>query len=249
MSTNRPWPPLANPPKLATGDVHAWILPLDVSPGDYERLVATLSPDERQRASEFRLEEPRRRFVVARGALRTLLGSYLSMPSTEIEFTVEGNQKPRLAETQEAFDLRFNVSHSGELALIGVALGCEIGIDIERIRDIKNMEQLARRYFHPNEINDLLTISTADRNDAFLQCWTAKEAILKAVGLGIQGDLASFAVPLDNNWQGWIECIANRATGQRSRCWLERLAPHDDYVAAIACVESQRNVQSFTFAI
>ncbi len=249
MPTNRPWPPLANPPKLVTGDVHAWVVPLDVSQQDYERLVATLSPDERQRASEFRLEEPRRRFAVARGTLRRLLSGYMNASPTGIEFKVEGNQKPRLAEKHDATNLRFNVSHSGSLALIGVALGCELGIDIERIRNIKNMEQLARRYFHPNEIDDLLTISTADRNDAFLQCWTAKEAILKAIGLGIQGDLASFAVPLDNNWQGWIECIANRATGQRSRCWLERLTPRNDYVAAIACVESERNVQKFTFVI
>src|SRR4051794_36608961 len=84
MPTNRHWPPLAQPPALAADDVHAWTVPLDVPKQEYDEILATLATDECERASEFRFDDPRRRFVVARGALRCLLGAYLRIAPTEI---------------------------------------------------------------------------------------------------------------------------------------------------------------------
>ena len=121
MPTNRPWPPLAKPPQLGTDDVHAWAVPLDVPKQTYEGLLATLAPDERQRASEFRFDDPRRRYVIARGTLRRLLGEYLHAEPTSIELTIDQNKKPRLASQHATANLHFNVSHSGDLAVIGFA--------------------------------------------------------------------------------------------------------------------------------
>jgi 4'-phosphopantetheinyl transferase len=249
MPTNRHWPPLAKPPQLGTDDVHAWAVPLDVSQQAYDGLLATLAPDERERASDFRFDAPRWRYVIARGTLRTLLGAYLHLEPTEIELTIDENQKPYLAGKLAVADLHFNVSHSGELALIGFALGCKVGIDVEQLRNVGHREQIAQRFFHPSETRAVLGAPESEQTLAFLRCWTGKESILKALGTGIVGNLSDFQVPLRDDWQGWVECSASAPYGQRSRCWLEQLTPRDDYVAAIACVESKRLVRSYTFAI
>jgi 4'-phosphopantetheinyl transferase len=248
MPTNRHWPLLAMPPELAANEVQAWAVPLDVSQHVYQNLRATLAPDECTRANDFHFEEPRRRYVIARGTLRRLLGKYLDLQPAEINLAIDGNQKPRLATKHEESGLHFNVSHSGDLAVIGFALGCEVGIDVEQVRDIGHMEQIARRFFHSSETNAVLSAPETARNLAFLRCWTGKEAILKALGTGIVGNLADFQVPLDNDWQGWVECAAHLPHGRRSRCWLEQLTPNGGYVSAIACVESKRLVRSYTLA-
>jgi 4'-phosphopantetheinyl transferase len=249
MTTNRHWLPLAVPPELAADDVHAWVVPLDVSQQAYDDLFGTLAPDERKRAIDFRFDEPRRRYVIARGALRRLLGTYLHVHPTEVGLSTDGNQKPHLAVKHAAPDLHFNVSHSGDLAVIALALGCEVGIDVEQLRNVGHLEQIARRFFHPLESNAVLSTPVSDRNLAFLRCWTAKESILKAWGTGIVGNLAGFQVPIENDWKGWVECSAGFRDEHRSRCWLEQLTPCDNYVGAIACVESKPVVRTYTFAM
>jgi 4'-phosphopantetheinyl transferase len=246
MPLNCHWPPIAKPPQLHTNDVQAWAVPLDVSQQAYESLLGLLASDERRRASEFRFDDPRRRYVVARGALRRLLGNYLQVDPADVGLTTDGNQKPHLAVKHAAAGLHFNVSHSGDLAVIGYALGCEVGIDVEELREVCHLEQIARRFFHPSETSAVLSTPASDRSLAFLRCWTGKESLLKALGTGIVGNLADFQIPVDGNWQGWIDCSAG-PDGHGSRCWLEQLTPCDHYVAAIACVESKRLLRSYAF--
>jgi 4'-phosphopantetheinyl transferase len=248
MQTNVHWPPLAKPPELTAHDVHAWAVPLDVSQHAYESLSVTLASNERERASEFRFDDPRRRYVITRGTLRRLLANYIHSHPTEIELNIDEKQKPQLARKHAAADLHFNVSHSGDLAVIGIALGSKVGIDVEQLREVGHLEQIARRFFHPAETSELLAEPARSRNVAFLRCWTGKEAIVKALGTGIVGNLAGFQVPVDHDdWQGWIETSAKSPHRPLSRCWLEQLTPRDDYVAAIACVESKRLLRKFTF--
>src|SRR3954451_16711337 len=118
MQTNRHWPPIANPPELTAHDVHAWAVPLDVSQRTYDGLVAMLAPNEVERAREFRFDDPRRRYVITRGTLRRLLANYLHAHPTEVELTIDENQKPQLANKHAPANLHFNVSHSGDLAVI-----------------------------------------------------------------------------------------------------------------------------------
>jgi 4'-phosphopantetheinyl transferase len=246
MPTNRHWPLRAKPPELAANEVHAWAVPLGVSQQACENLRTTLADDECARADDFHFEEPRRRYVIARGTLRRLLGQYLDLQPAEINLAIGRHQKPRLATKHEESGLHFNVSHSGDLAVIAVALSCEVGIDVERLREVGHMEQIAKRFFHPSETNAVLSAPEPARNLAFLRCWTGKEAILKALGTGIVGNLADFQVPLGNEWQGWVECAARLPHGRRSRCWIEQLTPKDGYVSAIACVESKRLIRRYT---
>lgn len=246
MKTN--WPDAAAPVELASDVAHVWAVPLTVDPDVLEESWSMLSADERDRAKVFRFEEPRRRFLIARRALRNLLGGYLGLQPTAIELTAADNGKPRLADKHAASGLHFNVSHSGDLALIIVAAGCEVGADVELVRDVGHMEQIAQRFFHPSETKALLDMPAAGRSSMFLRCWTGKEAVLKAYGTGITGLLSDFEVPLGEYWEGWIQTYANSQADGRPRCWLEQLTVCDGYVGAVACVESKREVRCFTFS-
>ena len=236
------------PPKLAADEAHVWAVPLVESEPTEHELLAALSADEQARAKEFRFDVPRRQFIVTRGVLRILLGHYLDERPAEIAFGFEAVAKPRLANKYAASDLRFNVSHSGDLALIAVTLGSDVGIDVEQCRPVKQLDQLARRYFHPAEIEAVLATASDARNDAFMRCWTGKEAVLKAHGVGIAGSLDAFQVPLAESFEGWIDLSALPKVGNTSQCWLQRLVPRDDYVAAIALLGGQRRVVCQTFS-
>jgi 4'-phosphopantetheinyl transferase len=236
------------PPPLGAENAHVWAVRLDGNADGAAPSLEALSADERQRADEFRLERPRRQFVITRRALRRLLAQYLVLPPAEVEFTFEAIAKPRLAKKHAMSELRFNVTHSGDLALVAVTRGCDMGVDVERFRTVKQLEQLARRYFHPQEIEAVLQTPREERNAAFLRCWTAKEAVLKAFGTGIAGCLDAFAVPLDSSFAGWIDLSKLQTSGKAASCWLERLKPNDDYPAAVAFVGAKRLVQCFAFA-
>ena len=249
MPVNLHWPPTAQPPELTTHAAHVWAVPLDVSQRTYDGLLATLAPDEQTRANEFRFDEPRRRYVVARGALRRLLGQYLDVAPPDIALTADEHRKPHVAEKHAASTVQFNVSHSGELAVIGFATGCKVGVDVEQLRDVHQLEQIARRFFHPSETNAVLAAPEPSRNLNFLRCWTGKEAVLKAVGTGILANLAGFQVPVEECRQGWIECATSETAEKNNRCWLEQLNPCNGYVAAIACVEANRSVNTYAFTM
>jgi len=242
------WPQINQPVPLAAGEAHVWAVPLDISQAVWATLWDTLSSDERERADDFRFDPPRERFVIARGVLRRLLGDYLRVAPTAIEIVVDDTGKPRLAPQHAAAGLHFNVSHSGDLVMIAVTADCEVGIDVECVRDVSHLEQIARRFFHPSETSAVLGAEAARRNEAFFRCWTAKEAVLKAIGTGITGSLAEFQVPIgDTPSQSWIEWPV--PPSERRRCWLQQLDPCEGYMAAIACVQSQPAVRCFALSL
>jgi 4'-phosphopantetheinyl transferase len=204
-----------------------------------------LAPDERERAERYRLDEPRDRFVSSRAALRMLLGEYLGVPPAEVVFMYDGSGKPRLHDESNPDGLCFNLAHSGDLAVVVVARGCEVGIDVERLRAVSHWEQIARRYFHKSEVDEVCRSADALQGTAFLRCWTAKEAIVKAIGTGLSCPLTSFRVPVRQQRGEWVS-VATSNVGPPTRCWLEQLTPYQGYVGAIACVESQRRLECST---
>lgn len=205
-----------------------------------------LTASERQRADAFQLNEARGRFVAARAALRVLLGRYLELAPSEIGFAIGTNGKPYLADGHSADGLQFNVAHSGNIALIAVTRGHEIGVDVERVRSVSNLEPIARRYFHPAEIATILSAPPAQREAAFMRCWTGKEAVLKAIGTGIGDSLASFHVPVDSNMEMFVNPFL-RAQNRTVRCWLSRLDIGGDYAAAVAVVGGKARLRCMSF--
>jgi 4'-phosphopantetheinyl transferase len=179
---------------LPEGDVHVWRARLDLALEEREALAVSLSVDERERAARFHFERDRNRFQVARGVLRELLGRYLGLPPARIELTRLPGGKPILQDREAR--LRFNVSHSGGLALLAFAQGRELGVDLEAERSLPEMESLAERNFSPAEVEAWRALAPGERPAAFFRAWTRKEAFLKATGEGLFRSLDSFDVAL-----------------------------------------------------
>jgi 4'-phosphopantetheinyl transferase len=171
-----------------------------------------LPEDERRRAAAFAFDRDRRRFIAARARLRQLLGERLGAAPASVELVYRANGKPELAPGHWR-DLRFNVAHSGELAVYAFADGAEVGIDVEALREFEDADAIAARVFSPGE-------HQAYRAFGFFYCWTRKEAYLKALGLGLGEDLRA----LD--------------TSRLPRGWrVESFAPVPGFVAALAVRE------------
>jgi 4'-phosphopantetheinyl transferase len=151
-----------------------------------------LSADEKDRGNRFYRERDRRRFIVAHGAVRTILAEYLQADPREVRFASGRSGKPFLPATS----LRFNLSHSGELAVVAVGFEREVGIDIEEHRDVSDALQIAVRFFAASETERLQRIADDPvmLATSFLRCWTRKEAFVKAVGQGLSYPLNSFEV-------------------------------------------------------
>lgn len=170
---------------LPENEVHLWRASLQVALADLARIEETLAPDEHARAAGFRFAEDRRRFTAARGILREILGGYLRCEPARLVFSYTSSGKPALHSPPEAGAFRFNVSHSDELALFAVVHNREIGVDIERIRRDFAWEEIAERFFTLQEVSMLSSLPVSARHEAFLKCWTRREAYLKARGEGL----------------------------------------------------------------
>lgn len=181
--------------------LHLWCVELDARPEDEAACRGLLSADELARAERLADARAYRRFVVTRGTLRNLLGDRLGEHPRSVPIEEGPSGKPRLGGGGR---LRFNVSHSGDLALVCIVEGTEVGVDLEGLRPVPDASAIARRRFSPAEASFIEGgqggvadggVSDVDRR--FLRCWTRKEAILKAMGAGLDFDLRSFTVPLD----------------------------------------------------
>lgn len=214
MATARDdWIPCGAPPALHDGVVHLWYAELDVGETVHARLADVTSEEERARARRLRVAATARRFLAARGALRTLLGAYLGCPPGAVPLPAGGSEKPCLLEPGVP-TLRFNVSHSESHALIAVARGIEIGVDIECGARLHANDRLARRYFSDRERDLLDALDGRGRKHAALELWTRKEAIVKARGAGVyRSDLRALELGLGTDG-GWLE-IPDPSTGNR----------------------------------
>jgi 4'-phosphopantetheinyl transferase len=182
--------------RLSHHDVHVWRTSLELHTEHVQHLRQTLSADEIVRAERFYFEKDRQHFIVARGVLRMILSRYLGLDPRQLEFSYSAYGKPTLATTPGRDWLRFNLSHSHELALYAIAHGREVGIDIEYMRDNVETDTLAERYFSPREVMTLRALPAFQRSAAFFTCWTRKEAYIKARGEGLAFPLDRFDVSL-----------------------------------------------------
>src|SRR5690606_249339 len=181
-----PTSPLAVP--LAASDLHIWAVPLNGDPKPFESL---LSAAERDRLSRYRFADHQRRYQIGHGALRLILAGYLNVDPAKIVFRVGPRGKPYLV----GGGPQFNLSHSGKLALIGVA-AYELGVDVEKVRHLESLTQIAQRHFSDAEFQNLSAEPEHARELAFYRCWTRKEAYIKALGEGLSMSLDSFEVSL-----------------------------------------------------
>lgn len=223
-----PWVPSAGILSIPPDEIHIWRATLNLSGGDLERLRSVLSPDEQERAVRFRFAEHQRRFIAARGILRDILSRYVRRQPAELEFCYSRFGKPALAGDPCETQIRFNLSHCSDLAVYAIARDREVGIDLELVRPEMAGEHIAKRFFSPREVSTLLALPLPLQPEAFFNCWTRKEAYVKALGMGLQVPLESFDVSLA---PGEPAALLGSAG---SRWALRAFEPAPAYVAAVA---------------
>lgn len=210
-----------------------FLFPLDVTPIEQAALRIVLSHAERQRASRFHFEEHARRFEIAHARLRALLADLLQVAPQGIEFSTGEHGKPALAGEAAASGIHFNLSHSGGWGLIGWALQREIGVDVECWRTMRDEAALVRRFFSPAEIAAYESLPEESRSLGFFNCWTRKEAYIKAVGRGLGLPLDSFDVTLDSGPRAQL--LRASTHNEDGRCW-SLAAPEAPIEASLAVV-------------
>jgi 4'-phosphopantetheinyl transferase len=213
-------------------DTNVWAVPMDDPPAPYEELRCLLSTSERKRAARFRFEEDERRYSVARSTLRILLGAALGRAPGDLEFSMGIHGKPAL-EPAGFEDLQFNVSHAGRWILIGLSQDGRIGVDVERLRPMADLEGIAARFFAPGEIGVMSALPEEERLDAFFTCWTRKEAFIKADGTGLSLSLDSFEVTVrPGEPPALLTLSGSRHLAARWSLWAA--SPQTGYLAAAA---------------
>jgi 4'-phosphopantetheinyl transferase len=192
------WPPPSARLTLAADEVHVWRASLRVPESRLAQLYDTLSPDEKRRAARYRFPPDQQRFIVARGWLRAILGTYLHVPAGDVRFCYNQHGKPELDTTPEPAQggPQFNLTHSDDVVLCAIASGRRVGVDVEHIRPGFANGTLAESFFTAREVALLRSLPRTEQERAFFTCWTRKEAYLKARGEGLIMPLDAFEVSL-----------------------------------------------------
>lgn len=227
-------------PVLADDELHVWKCGLLSDETDLASRLALLSDDERERASQFKVDRPRHQFIIARSTLRSLIGKYLEVPPGDVEFQLSDHGKPLLLNPPR--NLEFNISHSHELALLAFSWRISVGVDIEWLgRKIAHVD-VSKRFFSQLEQEQLNSLPAEDHHRVFLECWTRKEAYLKARGSGLSRDTRTFSVSIaiDTNSQLLQDQIDPAAV----QSWrIHPLQPQTEYCGALACESTIATVQ------
>ncbi len=190
------WESIAAAPPLTSDAVHIWRLKLDEFTFSSSDAADILSEAEQRRATAFHRRDDRERFAKTRAVLRRLLSAYTGISPTKVPLGVRSTGKPFLIRRDGRVDVRFNVSHSGDMALLAFANGREIGVDLEFLHRVPELLEVFLNQFSRNETAQLGKIPAHERWTAFYECWSRKEAALKALGDGLGVPLASFSVPV-----------------------------------------------------
>jgi 4'-phosphopantetheinyl transferase len=231
---------LPGPASLDGREVHLWVLQLEAGENNFERARSWLFPDETARAERFRFERHRRAYILGRAALRALLGSYLGIAPADVRFLYGPQGKPALADRTSS--LRFNASNSGQLAACAFTRGCEIGVDVEQHRAVRDLEHIAHRFFSGEEAAEVTQLPDTEKDTGFFNCWTRKEAYIKAMGGGLSIPLDSFRVTLRPGVTARMVTLGGSADAARG--WtMHAFTPAPDYTGAIAYPDAPRLLQ------
>lgn len=182
---------------LEMNQVHVWRVQLDLSEAGMSEMAKFLSVHEKEKAGRFYFSRDRKHYIATHGALRKVLSLYVKEQPALLKFFTNTYGKPHLEQIAGMMPVpQFNISHSHDMALFAIVKEGMVGVDVERINsDFASME-IAQRFFSPSEVNALRSLHGNEQINGFFNCWTRKEAYIKAKGLGLSLPLNQFDVEL-----------------------------------------------------
>lgn len=218
---------------LSDSDTHVWCASLDVSTEELSHYSLLLSRDEIERAERFYFEKDRTHFIIGRGLLRILLACYLEIEPAQIEIVYGPHGKPAVKSGLGDKTLEFNLSHSKDLALYAFNWNHRVGIDVEYMIPMADMDNFAEQYFTPRESVRINSLSGKQKEDAFFKTWTCKEAFLKANGSGLTVPINQVEMSLETD--GTVKLISIGSDKEQPARWrIETFNPAPGYRAALA---------------
>lgn len=243
MPQPTPWSAPPDQLELNPRDIHVWHASLEQPIEIVRSLRSLLSADEIAKADRFRFAKDQRHFTVGRGTLRKLLGAYLNAAPEEIKFDYSYYGKPSLRGPGNS-TLKFNLAHSGGIALYAFTVIGEVGVDVEFIRPEFTGDDIARRFFSQAEVRSLDALPDEVRTRAFFNCWSRKEAFIKAKGLGLSLGLDQFDVTLGYELPAAV--LATRWDEREAARWsLQPIDVGTDYAGAFAIESSDWDASYF----
>ena len=245
MSVPLRWARPDTPPVLAGDAVHVWRFDLDEMIPDGLALEGHLSAEERERARRFRFTRDRERYLAGRAALRGILAGYVGGGPETLRFVRAPQGKPALLAAPDG--LEFNLTHADWCAVVAVAQGRRVGVDVEGIRLGHSGMDVARRFFAPAEVDTLLAAPPEERAATFVRCWTRKEAYVKARGDGLSLSLQHFEVPLAT---GATRALTSSQEGpaEAARWSLRELVPAPRHLGALVIEGEGFDVRAWQWA-
>ncbi|WP_298500408.1 4'-phosphopantetheinyl transferase superfamily protein [uncultured Algibacter sp.] len=229
--------------KLRDRNVHLWVLNLNNSNKKITFLNNYLSENETLKASKFKFNKDKNCSIITRGALRLLSGKYLNLNPKNIKFKYGKYGKP---DFDFETNLKFNVSHSGNMAVIGFVLNDDIGIDVEKIKTDFDVFDIVSNYFSSLEIESLKELPAIEQVKGFYRCWTRKESFIKAKAKGLSFPLDSFSVSLDSDEK--VELLETKWDKNEKDLWkLFPFSPEEGYLGAVSVKGKVEEVRYFSF--
>jgi 4'-phosphopantetheinyl transferase len=223
---------------LQENEVHIWLANLDLEIFALPKYLRDLSLGERSRAQRLRFDHDRRRFVLAKGLLRQLLGGYLKLEPHDVQFTNGPSGKPELSRRLlEQHQVQFNQAHSGNIGIFAFCKNRRVGIDVEEVRVFPDIEQIAEMLFSPHELELFRALPDSEKKSTFFRAWTHKEAFVKALGKGLTLPLSHFEVSSVGAHLARI--VQNHDHPPRHLEWYVREIPVSPHFAAAVCVEGE----------
>jgi 4'-phosphopantetheinyl transferase len=229
---------------LRADEIHIWIGELDQPVSEFNRFLQTISLDERMRAGWFHFQEKANRYIIRHGMLRMILGRYMGVKASALRFHHGKHGKPAMSEIIGKENIRFNLSHSEEVAIFAFARNQEIGVDIEHIRDIPEMEQIVKRFFSARDQIFYSALPRDKRREAFFHYWTSKEAFIKALGEGLSRSLEKIDVTLVPGEGNDLHISAGEPC-KESGWSIHTIRPAQEYAGALAIQSENLTLRSF----
>ena len=221
-------------------ELHLWRIALSVDDGAYCDMPPILAQSERERAERYHFDIDRRRFVIARASLRQILGRYVGVAAGDVALGYGAYGKPLLTNDHGDGGIRFNLSHSADIALCAIVQRADVGVDVEQVRREMDVQRIAAQFFSPDE--QRLLLESSDQHETFARIWARKEAYVKATGDGIGTDLQGFSVSLAASSE-----LRDPSRADLRRWTVREIAAPSGYAAAVVSSEPLK-VTEFRYA-